>query len=323
MHALLALSSVLLVALSGFVLLGAVRRVGGPQRRLLQVLVLAIPVVSLALGLAGLFHFARRDCFLAAPVWDATLGAALPLGMALVGLAGLALGLGRHVLLGRAIARGGRPAGPALQSLVEELAGRLRAPRPRLLVCTLDRPLALTYGLRRPTVLLSTWMLERLDAQELESVLAHELAHAARRDYVAVWLATVLRDAFCYLPTSWAAYRQLRREKETTCDDLAIGATRRPLALASALAKVWHAAAGSVAFAPAASLSGSAEVIEDRIERLMGPPRLGVERSRTRAAALAIGAAGLAALLGLQAATLALLLAPMGCGPLSALGGVL
>ncbi len=322
MHALLALSSVLLVALGGFVLLAAVRRVGGPQRRPLQVLVLATPLVSLGLGLAGLLHFARRDCFLAAPVWDAALGAALPVGMALVGLGGLALGLGRHVLRGRAIARG-RPAGPALQSLSEELAERLGAPRPRLLVCTLDRPLALTYGLRRPKVLLSTWMLERLDAQELESVLAHELAHATRRDYLAVWLATVLRDAFCYLPTSWAAYRQLQREKEPTCDDLAIGATRRPLALASALAKVWNEAAGGGAFAAAPSLSGPDELIEDRIERLMGPPPQRVERPRPRAAVLAIGAAGLAELLGLQAVTLALLLLPMGCGPLSASGMVL
>ena len=52
-----------------------------------------------------------------------------------------------------------------------------------------------------------------------------------------MWLATVLRDAFFYLPTSWAAYRQLSHEKELICDDLAIGSTHRPLALASALAR--------------------------------------------------------------------------------------
>src|SRR3546814_9657752 len=52
-------------------------------------------------------------------------------------------------------------------------------------VCGADRPLALTFGFRRPTVLLSDWMVRCLDVHELESVLAHEVGHVVRRDSLA------------------------------------------------------------------------------------------------------------------------------------------
>ena len=59
-----------------------------------------------------------------------------------------------------------------------------------------------------------------------------------------IWFATVLRDAFFYLPTSRVAYHQLQHEKELACDDLAVGVTHWPLALASALAKAWQLPGG-------------------------------------------------------------------------------
>src|SRR5260221_452291 len=128
---------------------------------------------------------------------------------------------------------------------------------------------------RSPAFLPSPWMDRHLDHPELEGVLAHELEHVGRRDYPVMWLATVLRDAFFYLPTSWAAYRQLSHEKELVCDDLAAGSTHRPLALASALAKVWQDAVeepGFVRLGLAQPLLGAGESINGRIERLFAPP---------------------------------------------------
>ena len=68
-------------------------------------------------------------------------------------------------------------------------------------------------------MLLSTWMVDHLDQQELEAVLMHELVHAHRRDYLLNWVALLLRDAFFYLPTSRIAYRQLHYEKELASDE--------------------------------------------------------------------------------------------------------
>ncbi|MBI2940997.1 MAG: M56 family metallopeptidase [Chloroflexi bacterium] len=337
MHTLLGLSSVLLVLLGGHLALNLVRGLRDwSQRRDGHLLVLAAPVVSLAIGVAGVHHFAGRVCFVGAPAWDLTLGTALPLGMGLVALGGLGLGGSRLALMHRFVARSGGPPGRELRALVEHLAERLGVRRPRVLVCAVDRPLAFTYGLFRPTLLLSTWMVEHLDRREVESVLAHELAHVARRDYPISWLATVLRDAFFYLPTSRAAHRELHHDKELACDDLAAHVTSRPLALASALAKVWQRALAEPALETAQPLLGTGEMIEERIERLLAGPQAGRDVWRTtdarrrerrekgpRSAALGVGVVALGALLVVEIANTAVMLAPMGCGPVSSLAGLL
>lgn len=318
MHPLFGLASLFLVVLGGMFVLWVLRRLHDwPWRRDLQLTVLAAPLASLGLGASGLYHLSGQICFITAPPWDYTLGAAVPVAMALVAAVGLGLGLARHSFIAWRVARSGLPARPEFQALADLFAKQLGAPRCNLLLYVCDRPLALTYGLFRPRVLISTWMVEHLDQRELEAVLAHELAHAARRDYLVVWLATVLRDAFFYLPTSWAAYRQLQREKELACDDLAIGATSRPLALASVLGKVWHQATGGSNLATAQPLVGVGEGVEKRIVRLLRAPGFAVSRPRSRPIALGIAGAGLAGLLALEALSMAAILAPMGCGPVT------
>ncbi len=292
----------------------------------MQCLVLLVPLTSLGLGLAGLHHFAGRACLRNAPFWDSALEIALPVGMGLIALGALGLGMLRLALMARVVLRKSFSAGPDLQSLADDLAGRLGATRAQVRLCVYDRPLALTSGVFRPTVLLSTWMIECLDRRELEAVLAHELEHVARRDYPVMWLATVLRDAFFYLPTSWAAYRQLSQEKELVCDDLAIGSTHRPLAMASALAKVWqHAveAPHGARFGAAQPLLEAGESINGRIERLLTSTaptscRQSLQASMVRRSILAF-----AGLLLLEAANVIVMLALMGCGPALLLGRIL
>ncbi len=331
MHALLAFSALGLAILAGVLALrGLPRLIDWDGRRHIQLLVLAAPVLSLAIGLGAMFHFTGHICFIDAPPWDYTLGLAVPLGMAAVALGGLALGLMRLALMSRLFAQRGIPAQPELQALAERLAAYLGAPRPRVLLVALERPLALASGLRQPSILLSTWTLDHLDRQELEAVLAHELGHIARRDYLAVWLATVLRDAFCYLPTSWAAHRQLQQEKELACDDLAVQITGRPLALASALTKVWHPALTRSSVSLAQPFAGRSGSIEGRIERLLTRPALAPDQSipssetdRQRGRAVAIAGSALAMLIAVQGANAIALLAPMGCGPAAALAKLL
>jgi hypothetical protein len=339
-HTLVGLSSLVLVVVGGYLVLGllSARRspsrpdesgrssrqaprslTGWSRRRDLQFVVLAAPVVGLGVSLGGLQHFSDRACLLSAPSWDYILGLGVPLGLGLIALGGLGLGVARLALMQRLVARSGLPAPPELQARADDLADRLGTRHSRVLLRACGRPLALTSGLLRPTLLLSTWMIDHLDDHELESVAAHELSHVARRDYLVIWLATVLRDAFFYLPTSWMAYRQLQREKELACDDLAVGATNRPLALASALAKVWQQALSGPALRGAQPLTGAGETLETRIQRLLAGARPASTRATSRALALAIGISSFVGLLALEATNLAIMLAPMGCGPMTTL----
>jgi len=323
-HTLLGLSSTLLVILGSYLTLGYLRRLGDwSQRRSVQCFVLVVPMVSLVLGLGGLHHFIGLACLRDAPSWDSLLGVALPVGMGLIALGALVLGVARLALMERVVVRRSVSAGPQLQSLADDLAERLGAVRPRVRLCAYTRPLALTCGMFRPTILLSTWMVDHLDRRELEAVLAHELEHVARRDYLVIWLATVLRDAFFYVPTSWAAYRQLQQEKELACDDLAVGATHRPLALASALAKVWQHAVGGPQFAQSGAaqhLVREGEPINDRIERLLATPGPTAGRQHSHKGTLATSLPTLVGLLLLEAANVVFVLALMGCGPALLLG---
>lgn len=281
----------------------------------LPLAVLAAPLISLGLGLWLLVAFGRQVCWLGAPPVDALLDLALPLGMGLVASGALVLALVRLGLLWRLTARGSLPLPSTLQTSVGGIARRFEIAAPLVLLTPSHQPQALVCGWPggRPRLVLSTWMVARLDAREMEGVLAHELAHLARRDYLVVWLVLLLRDAFCYLPSSWVAFRQLQHQQELTCDDLAVGVTGRPLALASALAKVWQATLGPQPM-PMAGVGLAEAGVEGRIQRLMQETRPPVGSLLLQQRPLVRAGGTAAAVLGLQGMNLALLVVPMGCG---------
>lgn len=287
--------------------------------RHLPLALLAAPLISLGLGAWTLAQVSRRVCWIGIPSWGYLIGLAIPLGMGLVALGALALALLRLCALWRFTRRRSLPVPPALRATLLGIAPRLDVAPPALLLIPSRRPRALVCGWPggRPRLLLSTWLPARLDAWETEGVLAHEVAHIARRDHLVAWLALLLRDAFCYLPSSWAAFRRLQQQQELACDDLAVAATGRPLALASALAKVWQATLDErLGFTTTVGLTGGSADIEGRIRRLMDGTRQ-TSASPTRGPGALVGAGGTAAaVFGLQGANLALLLVPVGCGSL-------
>ena len=222
----------------------------------------------------------------------------------------------RSVALSKRMAATARPASEQLQTLVGQISRRFALPAPRLVILPTSEPLAFTYGAWRPAIALSTWMVEELDAEELEAVLAHELGHVARRDYVVMLLATTLRNAFFYLPASQTAHQLLCQEKERASDTLAITRGAQPLALASALTKVWRTAAQVRAGAQA--LTGQGEAVGDRVVRLVE-----ADEALLRAPSIAGSApssskprfsfSALATLVMANCALITLLLGAMGC----------
>jgi Zn-dependent protease with chaperone function len=198
----------------------------------------------------------------------------LSLGVAALGVALLA-GVARIALLQRTLRRRLYPAPPELQERADDLAALAGDRRVPVLLLDSRMPIAFASGLLRPRVVLSTWMLEHLDPEEVEAALAHELAHVLGQDCRTIWLATVLRDATCFLPWAWRARRTVVASKELLADDLTVGLTGRPLALASAIVKVWRRSLAGPAFrpGPAIGLSEAGSSLEVRVERLLGGSR--------------------------------------------------
>ena len=107
------------------------------------------------------------------------------------------------------------------QSL-RRLCGQLRIRRPvRLLESALvDVPMVI--GWLRPVILLPASALSGLTPQQLEAIIAHELAHIRRHDYLINLLQSLIETLLFYHPAVWWVSRQIRREREHCCDDLAV-----------------------------------------------------------------------------------------------------
>jgi heat shock protein HtpX len=90
---------------------------------------------------------------------------------------------------------------PALVSTAERLAARAGVPRPRLYIVRDGHPGALSAGRggRGHALVVSTGLLAALPPAELEGVVAHELAHAARRDVLVQSVATVISSTLLEL----------------------------------------------------------------------------------------------------------------------------
>lgn len=93
-------------------------------------------------------------------------------------------------------------------------------------------------GVRRPMVLLPSRWLATATADEVDAVLAHELAHARRLDHRTNPLLLALEAAFGFHPGVRLASRLARREAERAADALAVRLTGDPLSLARALESV-------------------------------------------------------------------------------------
>ena len=131
----------------------------------------------------------------------------------------------RTVRFQRTLTSVARPA-PQLQRLATEIGetlGLQRVPRVYTTGARL-RPLVWWAGGRIRVVIPSMFLAE-LDETELRAVLAHELAHVWRRDYVVRVLELLACSAYWWNPVVWWARRRMRSAEESSCDILAVSAS--------------------------------------------------------------------------------------------------
>lgn len=133
-----------------------------------------------------------------------------------------------------------------------------------------SRPAAFCAGLLRPRLVVSTGLLERLDAEEQQAVVCHELVHARSREPLKCLLARLAARTFFWLPALGALLDRYMLVKELAADREAVTRTSRA-ALAGALSQV-------IAQPTPAGAVGMSEFAAARIDRLFEPearlPRL-------------------------------------------------
>jgi beta-lactamase regulating signal transducer with metallopeptidase domain len=120
-------------------------------------------------------------------------------------------------------------------------------------------------GWARPAVLLPIIALTGLSDQQLEAVIAHELAHIRRLDSFVNLFQVVAETLLFYHPAVWWVNRKIRAERENCCDDAAIQACSNPAEYARALTLMeeWRSA-------PVLAMAANRSSLAARVLRLLG-----------------------------------------------------
>ncbi|HEY4087830.1 MAG TPA: M56 family metallopeptidase, partial [Bryobacteraceae bacterium] len=159
-----------------------------------------------------------------------------------------------------------QPAPPEWQRILGRLKVRIEIARPvKLLVSSLIQG-PVVIGWLRPVVLIPVSALAGVPCEHLEALLAHELAHIRRHDYLINTLQSIAEATLFYHPGVWWISRHIRMERENCCDDVAVSVTGDPLVYVLALSGLESKRATRVA--PALAASGGS--LKHRIARLLG-----------------------------------------------------
>jgi beta-lactamase regulating signal transducer with metallopeptidase domain len=165
----------------------------------------------------------------------------------------------------------------AWQARMDAMAARfgLRCGIALRLVDTLDSPVS--AGWWRPVVMLPIALLNRMPAESIEALLAHELAHIRRHDYLVNLLQNSIEALLFYHPVMWWLSRRIRIEREQIADQLAVAVTGAPRRLAHALSELSELteAPDHTRTRPALHLAQAAHggQLMSRIEQLVRPAR--------------------------------------------------
>ncbi|HEV7427444.1 MAG TPA: M56 family metallopeptidase [Thermoanaerobaculia bacterium] len=129
-------------------------------------------------------------------------------------------------------------AAPEWQRSARRLAHALRLRRAVQLLESAAVEVPTVIGWLRPVVLLPATSLTGLSTEQMEMILAHELAHIRRNDFFVNLMQAVVETLLFYHPAVWWISNRIRVEREHCCDDVAVSVSGKPLVYARALTRL-------------------------------------------------------------------------------------
>jgi D-alanyl-D-alanine endopeptidase (penicillin-binding protein 7) len=124
------------------------------------------------------------------------------------------------------------------QSRLDQLAHRLGVGREVRLRVVDGLASPVTAGWWRPVVLVPASLVSGMSPDLLEALLAHEMAHVRRFDYLVNLGQNVVETLLFYHPAVWWISHRVRVEREQIADDIAARALGEPRRLARALSEL-------------------------------------------------------------------------------------
>jgi TonB family protein len=154
---------------------------------------------------------------------------------------------------------------PVAESAVR-IARRLGVRRSVRLLSSARVLVPAVIGWIRPAILLPAAVLAGMPAAHLDAILAHELAHIRRSDFLVNVLQSAAEVLLFYHPAVWWVSRQIRVERELCADDLAVTISGDRVTYAAALTSL-----ESLRTEPLAIAMVSGDDLLTRVRRLLEP----------------------------------------------------
>lgn len=220
------------------------RRTRNPQARSWSLGLMLVSSIFLwlflGLSLAICYSFSESYEYQSQAAVAAVFGRALLLALA----AGLPLALvlrtiSPQIVLGKV--KNLRVPGAGISDSFLALRQKMDVPNAELRLSKLNAPISFAVDAKKPLIVMSENLVSLLKKDELEAVMAHELAHVKNSDTTLKALVTAYRTALPHDPIIRLVEAAFHREREMVADEAAAKATGRPLSLASALLKIYEA----------------------------------------------------------------------------------
>ena len=131
----------------------------------------------------------------------------------------------------------------------------------------------MVVGILKPMILFPIGAINRLSPTEVEAILAHEIAHVLRKDYIFNIIQSVIEALFYFHPAVWWISSIIRNERENCCDDVAIKICGSSMNYAKALVTVQEMAYYPM-YQPALAFAGNRKnQLLFRVQRILNQPQ--------------------------------------------------
>lgn len=235
----------------------------------------------------------------ARPIAAATIRPWLPVIVVIWGC-GVLLFSVRPVWSGMTVRRirrvGTSPVAAAVQQALARVRRRLQLERRVEVLASSLVNAPVVVGCFHSVILLPASFISSLPVAQLESILAHELAHVRRYDYVANLAQALVETLFFYHPAVWWLSHRIRVEREHCCDDMVVAALGNPQEYGRALLAV----AEYRGTLPALGLGVHGGSLLARVRRVLGCPDV-ASTSPALGSAAVLGVLAIALTLGIWA----------------------
>lgn len=158
-------------------------------------------------------------------------------------------------------------AGDYWQGTLKYLMSELQMQKPVKLLESAMIKAPMVIGTLKPVILVPIGLLSNLPTQQVEMILAHELAHIKRHDYIINILQSIVEIALFFNPFVWWISANIRQERENCCDDIALNLTGDKMTFVKTLANIEAMRLGTPELAM--GFAGKKGSLMSRVSRLL------------------------------------------------------